>query len=92
MREDSDFVSMENYTEDTQDLVNLATAANDILRKQRDEARLLFAATIRTVGRVEIPREYLSGVDDITYIREELVDRDAILFEIKPKEHQDDNQ
>ena len=61
MKENFDFVSMDNYSADMDDLGKRSAAAIRLLRKERDQARQMVAAIVATVGKVSIPERTFHG-------------------------------
>jgi len=59
MREDFDYVSMENYSKDTKDLIGLAQIQIEALRREKEEILQAFTAIVARCKQVEIYQEDL---------------------------------
>lgn len=80
----ADHISFKDYEADTRELAELGAAAVEAMRRERDEALMLFWAAVRLAGgSVSIPRRYLMrGVPEKTERSDDIVNA-AIEFRIR---------
>lgn len=82
-RKDWDYVSMEDYTKDTQELVEQGNAIAESLREELRDIKVLFSAAIQTMGRVEVDIDMLIINQESGYVRYERPDLNKIIFEVE---------
>lgn len=67
MRQNWDFVSMEDYQSDMLESSETAVAVINMLRKERDQWKLLAAALVLSAGGKVGVSEYLTQRDDLVF-------------------------
>lgn len=82
-RKDWDYVSMEDYTKDTKDLVDTANAIAENLREELHDMKVIFSAAIRTMGRIEIDMGLLITDEEVRFTRYDRPDLNKIIFEVE---------
>lgn len=79
-RKDWDYVSMEDYTKDTEDLVRLSNSMLEAYKKKVKELEKLIAALIHAAGKIEVDRHLIISDIDLKIERAENFERDSIMF------------
>ena len=82
MKEDFDFVSMENYQKDTEALVDQAAAIIADLKRKKEQAELLLYCIIEVCKEVRIPEHLIIEAEKgkLSIIREEDPSTREIIF------------
>jgi len=80
MKENFDFVSMENYKKDTAELVQASNTISTQLRMELENCKRMLHAIVHAAGKIEVPMKLLVDRDDlrITYFRDEK--NDTMIF------------
>lgn len=77
---DWDYVSMADYTKDTEDLVRLSNSMMEAYKKKVQELEKLIALLVHSVGKIEVHRHLLTEDTNLTIVREENLYNDSIIF------------
>lgn len=87
MRRNFDYVTMDDYTADTKEIVDRAAAGMARLHEEIDRLRKTLAAVVYVAGKVEVPRDLLL-MGELELSRYDNFDKDTLVFQARRKERE----